>query len=166
MTRDLAFGIKVGSTKLWSALHEVTLRDYQAPAGTVQTPIVNGVGSVQLKTEWSSEYSTTSYCIFILQTIRYNNLTVAENVLAGNGVAFHVTVIVPPGQCNMTVKLWGADTLGSIHPSSEPPATSSSSPQGYALNPQVSLPSVLAFSIREPLLTSHRNGPFIPPVTT
>ena len=43
VTRNLAFGIKVDDTKLWSALHEITLRDYQPPGGAVSTPYVNGV---------------------------------------------------------------------------------------------------------------------------
>ncbi len=83
--RDLVFGLRVGNSRLWSAVHEIEALAYAAPGGS----------------------GTPTH----VSTSLFNNVTGSE-VPDGNAAVFRVTLDVPAGWCDFDTVLTSLSASG------------------------------------------------------
>ena len=90
-TREIAFGIRIGDSKIWTALHEITIdkTPIAGPGGAAGAPTVDG--NVTL----------------------LNDITNTGGVYAGNAAVFRVTMTAPMGAwTNFDAELTGDHSKG------------------------------------------------------
>ena len=89
-TREIAFGIRIGDSKIWTALHEITIdkTPIAGPGGAAGAPTVDGVAL-------------------------HNDITTTGGVYAGNAAVFRVTMTAPMGAwTNFDAELTGDHSKG------------------------------------------------------
>ncbi len=86
LKRDIAFALRVGTSKLWTALHEVTIEDHTAPTGATAPTHVS--------------------------TALHNNVTTAGQVRAGNSAVFRVEVDITSAWGKFDVAITGDSSKG------------------------------------------------------